>query len=71
MRRSITLVTADGAHHSFQVNAEGQDPKSSQYSDYAIAKEFAKRYPRVAGEQIIVSGSKFSVQADGSLKPEA
>lgn len=71
MTRTVTYVPQDGYSRSFEAKTPTGDPKSSEYSDHAIAKEFAKRVQATTNELIVVSGSKFRVQKNGKLKAEA
>lgn len=71
MTRTVTHVPLFGDTKRYTAKGPNGDPKSSEYSDFAIAKEMAKRVVALPGELIIVSGSKFRVQDDSTLKTEA
>lgn len=71
MQRTAVHTPLVGASKRYLAKEPNGDPKSEEYSDFVIAKELAKRVYALPGELITVSGSKFRVQNDDSLKPEA
>jgi hypothetical protein len=68
MTRTAVHVPLFGETKRYLAKGPNGDPKSAEYSDFTIAKELAKRVVALPGEQIIVSGSKFVVQDDYTLK---